>query len=43
MNRCQEEFEKENVVGHWEEALGKNTPKEEKELPKFGLMLLASP
>ena len=32
MNRCQEEFEKENVVGHWEEALGKNTPKEEKEL-----------
>jgi len=32
VNRCQEEFEKENVVGHWEEALGKNTPKEEKEL-----------
>ena len=32
MNRCQEEFEKENVVGHQLEALGENTSKEEKEL-----------
>ena len=32
LNKCQEEFEKENVVKTQLEALGEDTPKEEKEL-----------